>query len=316
MLRTKNYPFTLPHFNSFHSMPDFFIAHRSKIVIALKIIIAIDVFAIVLNYLHGYLQIDLIIPAPGKRLNNPIAIWMICLLLLGVFDETFRQRWTGRLKRWLTLAPPRYYLFASLIAFEIFLEAMHLIFKHSKQHMYWDLNLERGYGTYFSTFQLFLLTVVLIIIYLEEKKKITNIGERAEWYIAISSFFYLALDEVMGIHDRAGRYFNHWVDHNTFLYHTVHVWLWFYAPFILAAVYFLLKLFLRLTKDYAFARWSLFSGLGLWVFSILLEAIAKKRPLPGHILQSLEEGSEMLGATLLIFGLSLYLKKNYPVQKP
>lgn len=283
---------------------------------ALRIFIVIDLIVLFLNFLQSRFQIELIIPAPGNRLNNPLAALLLALFLLGVADPVFRERWLGRLRRLITETPFCYYFFGALIAIEGFLEVMHFTFSWS---LFWNLDREQGYGTYFSTIQLFLLGLVVLMVAGEDPEAQIKKKVRMAWVLMACMYFYLALDDCVGIHENFKNYLEPIAPGDELL-HIFHEWLWVYLPFILMAVVFLAGFFIKKFRAQLRVMAILFAALILWVMVILLESLAKRVVDPhGHfyttLLEGFEEGFEMLGATLFILGFSLFLRSLLPVKK-
>ncbi len=280
-------------------------------VLLLWILVGIDLVVILLNYLYSHFQIVLPIPAPGSRLNNPIGALLILLFIIGVLDINFRESSFSRIRKLLISVPQKYYFFGTLLALEIVFECIHLTYpKGTPEYLFfWDLNVEQGYPTYFSTFQLYLLGMVTVRLSILEKKPQEKFLDRWKWTFISSIFLYLALDEVLGIHDQVG-WFGHYLPDFKII-DKVYVWMWFYAPFIFITAVYLLWFFMSISKDKKSVRVCFCSGLGLWIFSLLVESLSKQRPVEGYILHAWEEGAEMLGATLLILGFSLYWKEIY-----
>ncbi len=282
---------------------------KNRVEIFLKLFIVIDAIVLVLIFLNT--QFDLhVIPAPGKKLNNPLGALLAAVFLLGVLNRDFRDTWTGRLKTSLLESPNRYYFFGILLALEVILETMWFFYP---EDFHWNLNAEQGYGTHFSTVQLFILGVFVLIVAWETHPHTGDEKYRKPWYLVACLFLYLALDDGLGIHEN----FIKWsqsIDPDGTVFHFIHEWLWFYGPFILIAVALLIRFFFTQFKRYPDVMAIMFVALSFWVSVILLEGLAKNVVDPlglsqGRFLIAVEEGSEMLGATLFLFGFSRYLRK-------
>jgi hypothetical protein len=182
---------------------------------------------------------------------------------------------------------------------------MHLT---SPSKSYWDLNIEKGYGTYFSTVQLYILALAVLIIADEKKNDLNPIPKVYEWNLVAYLFIYLALDECIGIHDRvsyeAYKYLPNWDAENSVI-----LWLWIFAPMILASIIFLMRFFIRASKNSVKVRVIFLAGLSAWVTALVFEAIARSSSFPRYLLIAMEEGLEMFGASLLLLGFGIYLKK-------
>lgn len=270
----------------------------------LKLIIIVDLAILLINYLHNYLDIEWIPWSPGRRLNNPLAALLIAIFLLGWVNPDIKKRSFEFFKTLITEIPRSYYFFGSLILLQIFLEAMHLA---SPAKSVWDLNVEKGYATYFSTLQLYFLGLSVFIIADEKRKDQNLIPKLYEWNLVAGLFMYLALDECIGIHDKVNveaiNYLPHWEGADS-----IFMWLWVFAPMILASIIFLIRFFFRASKNNSKVRLIFLAGLSSWVSALILEGIARTSSFPRHLLIAMEEGVEMLGATLLLFGFGIYLK--------
>jgi len=277
---------------------------KPKLEIFLKLFIVVDLIIILINFLHNYVDVDWVSASPGRRLNNPLAGLLTALFLLGWVNPQIKIKIFGFLKALLTETPRSYYFFGILVLTQIFLEAMHLT---SPAKGYWDLNIEKGYATYFSTIQMFILGLVVLIISGEKRDDLNPIPKVYEWYMVTGLFLYLALDECIGIHDKvnveAMNYLPHWEGANS-----IFVWLWVFAPMILVSIVFLIRFFLRASKKNIKVRLAFLAGLSSWVVALVLEGIARSSSFPRYLLIAMEEGLEMFGATLLILGFGIYLK--------
>jgi hypothetical protein len=241
-------------------------------------------------------------------LNNPLAGLLAALFLLMWINPQIKTRFFGFLKKLTTESPHRYYFFSLLVLTQVFLVAMHLT---SPAKSYWDLNIEKGYATYFSTIQMYTLGLVVFIIANAKKSDLNPIPKVYEWYLVTGLFFYLALDECIGIHDKvnveASKYIPHWEGINS-----IFVWLWVFAPMIFVSIIFLIRFFFRTSKSNRQVLFVFLAGLSSWVVALILEAIARSSSFPRYLLIAMEEGLEMFGATLLILGFGIYLKNTLP----
>ena len=283
---------------------------KTKLAIFLKIFIAVDLLILVLNYLHSYLDVSWVSVSPGRRLNNPLGGLLIALFLLGWVDPDIKRHWFGKIKTVLIQTPQKFYLFGILFFCIGFLEVMHL---YSPLKSYWDLNIEKGYGTYFSTVQLFFLGVCVLIVSHELSKDANPVPKVWEWNVFGAIFLLISLDECLGIHDKIGvevaGTLARWP-----IFSSVFVWLWIYAPLIIAVIVFFIRFFMRMTGKYKEARGFFYTGLFSWITALGLEAIARKSTLPRHLLIATEEGLEMVGATFFLLGVGMCI--NMTESKP
>ena len=279
---------------------------KSKLELFLKMFIVADGIILLINFLHNYLDVGWVAWSPGRRLNNPLAALLIALFLLGWVNPGIKKRCFDFLKTLITETPRAYYFFGLLIMVQLFLEAMHLV---SPAKSVWDLNIEKGYATYFSTLQLYILGLCVLIIAGEIKKDQNPIPKLYEWNLVAGLFMYLALDECIGIHDKVNveaiNWLPHWEGANS-----IFMWLWVFAPMILASIIFLIRFFFRASKNNPKVRLIFLAGLSSWVSALILEGIARTSSFPRHLLIAMEEGVEMLGATLLLLGFTIYLKNK------
>lgn len=276
----------------------------------LRLFIAVDLAVLLVIFLHSQFQVSFPFPAPGTKLNNPLAALLAALFLLGVANPPFRRRWMDRLQEWVTQVPLRYYLFGFLVALQAGLQIMWFRYP---ENFHWNLNAEQGYGTHFSTLQLFILGLVVLITAGKDTEAASASHRRWAWYLVASLYFYLALDDCVAIHENFIKWFSNFAP-GVSLFHSIHEWLWFYAPFILAIVAYLVWFFIQRFRNKPVLIFIMFLGLVLWVSVILLEGLAKNVVDPkgleyGRLLISFEEGAEMAGATLFLFGFSEYLRK-------
>lgn len=283
---------------------------KSKLEIFLKLFIVVDLVILLINFLHNYVDVAWVPWSPGRRLNNPLAALLIAIFLLGWVNPDIKKRSFNFLRTLITEIPRSYYFFGFLIISQIFLEAMHLT---SPAKSVWDLNVEKGYATYFSTLQLYLLGLSVLIIADERRMSLDPNPKLYEWNLVAGLFMYLALDECIGIHDKVNveaiNFLPHWEGADS-----IFMWLWVFAPMILVSIIFLIRFFFRASKDNLKVRIVFLAGLSSWVGALTFEGIARTSSFPRHLLIAMEEGVEMLGATLLLLGFGIYLK-NIPTEK-
>ncbi|MCH8313670.1 MAG: hypothetical protein IID17_11870 [Nitrospinae bacterium] len=283
---------------------------KSKLEIFLKLFIVVDLIILLLNFLNNYVDVDWVSASPGRRLNNPLAGLLEALFLLGWVNPKIKKTSFEFLRTLITEIPRGYYFFGLLILMQIFLEGMHLT---SPAKSYWDLNIEKGYATFFSTIQLYILGLAVLTIANERMNDLNPIPKFYEWNLVAFLFMYLSLDECIGIHDKVNveaiNFLPHWEGMDS-----VFLWLWVYAPMILATVIFLVRFFIRASKNNPKVRLAFLAGLSSWVAALVLEGIARSSSFPRYLLIAMEEGAEMVGTTLLLLGFAIYLK-NIPSDK-
>ncbi len=271
-----------------------------KILWALTAALAVTIALIALRH---YLGLEFIPYAPGRKLNNPLAGLLVSLLALAAVNPARRDRWTAALAR--AFASPLWpWAMAALIALEGFLLHIHL---KTHNHPLWDLDFERGVGTYLSTLLLFALAWAAISVRLLGRA--ATEADRRGWTALAALFLYLSMDECIGVHDEI----SDWATglfQGSQAFHWMHEWLWFYAPFIALAAGYLLVFFWRATSGRA--RLWVLAGLFLWFAAIAFEATNRADYIPWKLSVGLEEAAEMLGTTLLLIGIARHLAAGAP----
>ena len=286
---------------------------KGKAELFLRLLIAVDCLVMAVIFLHIQFGIEFPFPVPGRKLNNPLAALLAALFLIGVLNPDFRGYWLGKLKALFTQNPGRLYAFGILVLVEIFLQIMWFRDLRGEDFL-WNLNAEQGYGTHFSTIQLYVLGLFVLMIGMEKRKATGSLKEVWPWYLVASMYFFIGLDDCIGIHEN----FIKWSQEiapgpNTF--HFIHEWLWFYGPFMLFATAFLTRFFWREFRGSGRAIVVMFLALMMWLGVLIMEGVAKSLIDPFYFEGSrigiaVEEGLEMFGATLFLFGFSLYQRRK------
>jgi hypothetical protein len=272
-------------------------------------IIRVDLIVILLLFLKGQFDVPFPFPLPGKKLNNPLALLLLLFSIRAMLNVPFRNHHLGTFKKLLTVTRHRIYFFAFLIIVEIELQVMWLAYP---QNFLWNLNAEQGYGTHFSAIQLFLLGLTVLMTSFADCGKDATWKEKLPWYLVASVYFFIGLDDCVGIHENLIFWGRNLMPEST-TFHFIHEWLWFYGPVALVVVIFLSRFFLMKFLYSPEIIMLMFVALMLWVSVLLLEGLAKNIIDPmgidyGRLLIGLEEGSEMFGATLFMLGFSKHLK--------
>lgn len=154
-------------------------------------------------------------------------------------------------------------------------------------------------------------TIVLLvaIIFFRLKKSRLLIGV---WVVASLGFFWIGLDDMMGIHERIGFVLNNVFERGGF-YGESFNWLLYYSPFIAAGIIVIGMLFLYIWKESRLP--AIFAGIGLivWIFSLGFELIGRwiltsSEPAVFlyHSTLVAEEAFEMVGADFFLIGIVLY----------
>ena len=268
-----------------------------------------DLVLILLMFLKGQFDIPLPFPLPGKKLNNPLALLLILVSARGMLNIPFRDRYLGTLKKLLTAPRHRFYFFAFLIIVEIVLQIMWFNYP---ENFLWNLNAEQGYGTHFSAIQLYLLGLTVLMTAWADCGKDASWKEKLPWYLVAGVYFFIGLDDCVAIHENLIFWGRTLIPEST-TFHFIHEWLWFYGPPALIVVVFLSRFFLMKFLYSPRIIVTMFVALMFWISVLLLEGLAKNIVDPmgvdyGRILIGIEEGSEMIGATLFMLGFSKHLK--------
>ena len=303
---------------------------KGKAELFLRLLIAVDCLVMAVIFLHTQFGIEFPFPVPGRKLNNPLAALLAALFLIGVLNPGFRGHWLGKLKALFTQNPERFYAFGILVLAEIFLQIMWMqdpgfsgdVYpKFEQKDFLWNLNAEQGYGTHFSTIQLYILGLFVLMIGMEKRKAAGSLQEAWPWYLVASMYFFIGLDDCIAIHEN----FIKWSQEiapgaNTF--HFIHEWLWFYGPFMLFATAFLVRFFWMEFRESGRAIVVMFLALIMWLGVLVMEGLAKSfidkenNFLDPSFLEgsrigiAVEEGLEMFGATLFLFGFGLYQRRK------
>ena len=167
---------------------------------------------------------------------------------------------------------------------------------------------ENSIATYFSV--LLLLTSSVLTVVIARIKQITDRKYLVRWYLLAAGFFYLSMDEMLSIHEWAGKLVKGPEGTSGFFTHT---WVILAMPIILVCIVIFAQLLFSLPHP---IRNALLAGFAVYMFSaVVLEMVG------GHFqyyngrdtpivrgLEHVEELGEMLGAILVIYGLLCQLK--------
>ena len=248
-------------------------------------------------------------PILGSRFNNPFMFLIMLLVLRGWINLEFREKQLNLIKRITTEEPIRIYFFSCLLLAQLGLEIMWFL---SPTDLFWSLNAEKGYGTLFTTAQLFILGIVVLFTAHADCGHNAAWKDKFPWILVATVYFFIALDDCLGIHENL-MIFGRTLALDSFVFHFVHEWLWFYAPIILIVVVFLGRFFLKRFFYSPRIMSTMFVALTLWIMVLVLDGLAKSVVDPAsydysRILIGVEEGFEMLGATLFMLGFSRHYK--------
>ena len=285
------------------------IIKSEKLDFIFKLLIGIDLVAMLIIFIHARVWENFPFPFLGARLNNPFMFLLILLGLRGWVNPEFREKQLSLIKGITTEEPIRRYFFSFLLVIQVGLEVMWFLYPSD---LFWSLNAEKGYGTLFATAQLFVLGIVVLITANADYGPNADWSDKLPWFLVAFVFFYIGLDDCLGIHEnfiKLGRK----LALDSVVFHFVHEWLWFYAPMIILVVVFLANFFIKRFFYSPRLMVTMFISLALWVGVLVLEGLAKSVVDPvsydyDRILIGVEEGFEMLGATLFIIGFSRHFK--------
>jgi hypothetical protein len=281
-----------------------------KLDLIFKLLISVDLVAMLIIFIHARIWSGLPFPHLGTRLNNPFMFFLILLISRGWVNSDFRKKQLSLIKRITTKEPIRIYFFTFLLMIQVGLEIMWYLYPGD---LFWSLNAEKGYGTLFSTAQLFLLGCVVLITARADYGHDASWSNKLPWFLVAFVYFFIGLDDCIGIHENfinIGRT----LALESMVFHFIHEWLWFYAPMIVLVIVFLARFFLQRFFYSPKLLGTMFVALTLWIGVLVLEGLAKtvvedtQRYDYVRLLIGVEEGFEMLGATLFIIGFSKHLK--------
>jgi len=280
-----------------------------KLDLIFKLLIGLDLIVMLIIFIHARVWENFPFPYIGARLNNPFMLLLILLGLRGWVNPEFRGKQLSLIKTITTEEPIRNYFFSILLMIQVGLEVMWYLYPTD---LFWSLNAEKGYGTLFATAQLFILGVVVLITANADYGPSASWGDKLPWFFVAFIYFFIGLDDCIGIHENFIN-FGRTLALDSFVFHFVHEWLWFYAPMIVVVVIFLGKFFLKRFFYSPKILGTMFIALALWIMVLVLEGLAKSVVDPiswkyDRMLIGFEEGFEMLGATLFIIGFSRHLK--------
>lgn len=284
-------------------------SQSKKLDLLFKLLIGVDLIVMLIIFIHARIWPDFPFPHLGERLNNPFMYFLILVVLRGWVNAEFRERQLALLKRITTENPARVYFFSVLLLMQFGLQVMWFLYPWD---FFWNLNAEKGYGTLYATAQLFILGVVVLITAREDYGVDAPWKNKLPWYFVAFVYFFIGLDDCVGIHENfiaiGGK-----LALDSVAFHFVHEWLWFYVPIALVVAVFLVRFFWKRFFYSPRLMITMFVALTLWIGVLVLEALSKKVVDPlsydyTRILIGIEEGFEMLGATLFMMGFSKHYK--------
>ena len=161
-----------------------------------------------------------------------------------------------------------------------------------------DLDDEATLAVWFSSFQLLLIAVVCLFLSWFDRRRALRVPGAWAWKPAALVFFFMAVDETAGLHEVFGKVMLRLLPDAG-----LSASLWWSLPYAAALGFVFLMAGVRLLRRPGRLALLIAAG-GLWVVSDVLEHMQR---LSGRVDVALEEGFEMLGATLLLAALGLTL---------
>ena len=199
-------------------------------------------------------------------------------------------------------------LVPALFAIEAILVVVHLATDGNVR--YWNLDKEHNLPTWFSGVQLVLVGLVCLDGFDREQSLRSRLVPPAwTWCLLASFFVYLSVDEVTVVHEAVLRNEVRDLLPPDSLWVSLLPWQIVFAPLLLPAAVLLLGLFLNRFAGLRRVLVPGLAGLGCWGGAVLSEGLAKPVFMArGLYVQevALEEGLEMVGATLLLLAFCRY----------
>ncbi len=226
-------------------------------------------------------------------------------------------------------------LFCVLVGCEAILAFLHMAITWAPKGTYhilvfrmFHMDREANFPTWFSSAQLLLVGLVLLLIFALERRHSPNSWAVLVWLLSAIGVIFLSADETAKIHEFLGTWFDEVFDSaqaGTFL-HTLksfpsYYWALAYVPIAIPAQIFLSIFF---WKRLAEARWMAIAGMMVFVVgAVLLDHLegrfgnADHLPLPIQLFDVnfrfdiflFEELLEMLGVTMILFALAEHASK-------
>ena len=206
-------------------------------------------------------------------------------------------------------------IFLGLIAFEtvlvvIFLIDCFMIHPIYKVHRIFNLDGEATLPTWFSSIQLFVIGFVLSMKSLMTHSK----NSRSSFFPLLVGlgFIFLSADEAVMIHENITELLNHieWLPR----FQGNHgIWIPLYLTVGLTVLCLNLKKIIRLFRHFFLEASIMSVGIGIWLSGVVgVEIISyyiqpkSVNPMLYHLEVAIEEFLEMLGVTILLYGVTLY----------
>ena len=211
------------------------IIESKKLDLIFKLLIGVDLIVMLIIFIHARIWENFPFPYLGSRLNNPFMFLLILFGLRGWVNPEFGKKQLALIRKITTEEPTRVYFFSVLLMMQFGLQVMWFLYP---EDFYWNLNAEKGYGTLYSTAQLFLLGTVVLITAREDYGYGAEWRDKFPWFFVAFVYFFIGLDDCVGIHENfiaiGGK-----LALDSVIFHFIHEWLWFYAPIALGVVVFI-----------------------------------------------------------------------------
>jgi len=185
-----------------------------------------------------------------------------------------------------------------------------------------NITREDSISNWFSSTQSLFVGIVLLIIFLLERRDKVDKSSSRGWAILAAFFGYIAIDDASKFHERMGSSFKLMVQDSPFgislfEFFPSYSWQIVFGPFFLVMgcyiAYFLWKQ-LKLPAE----RWTVFAALSCFVFAVFLDFL-EGADIPSlsahrirHFMKLIEEFFEMLGNTLFLITFLKVLMQRHP----
>jgi len=184
----------------------------------------------------------------------------------------------------------------------------HLFF--SQRSWLFDLDQENNIPTIFAVIQVFLIAIIMIEIFLTERKCFPEIVPgKWIWLILSAAFSYLAIDDLLAIHEYVLRQTARDLLPPDSLWISLMPWQIVFGPVLAVTAALLITIMLtRFAKDKRLLRVAA-TALTCWILAVLLEGLAKPVFMARDWYSAgtvMEESLELLGGTFFLFAFAQY----------
>lgn len=204
----------------------------------------------------------------------------------------------------------RYRLLIFLLVIDVALALAHIFLRQKLG--FFNLDKEQSLKASYSGFQLLAIGgTVALYTWLLCREKVRR-SVRWLWGATAVGFFYLAIDEMMTIHERIGFVLNRWTGLTGYWGESFN-WLLYFAPLIAAGLLAFFFLIRSVWEEDRTSAWMLILGTFFLGASIVFEVIGG-RMLGGQWYQTLiifEETSQLIGESLFLGALAPLLNNTF-----